>query len=154
MKHIRWSFVDRVAAAVVFLGFALTGLWFTFPTSAFIRPISLSIQQDQVRFVRETPFGSVQARWVSEITLIDGDGFECNSGHWRNAEYQPIDGNTVVYQIGAWADRCIEAGPPFYLTTTRQVLLWGVIPLKPMRSTTEIQGERDPGVVIVIPAEQ
>ena len=135
-------------------GFLATGLWFMFPTSVFIQPISLTITGHQVRFVRETPYGSVQARWVSEITLIDGDGFECNSGAWRNAEYQPIEGNTVVYDLGDSADRCVEAGPPFCLTTTRQALLWGIIPLKPLRTTTEIQGERDPGVIIVIPVEQ
>lgn len=144
-KRIRWSFSDKLQAALVVIGFILTALWFAFPSSAFINQVSLTVAGDKVRFIRELPYGTVTARWRSEITLIDGDGFECQSGGWRLAEYQMIKGNTVTYKLGPWGQDCLDAGPPFYLTTTRQVLLLGVIPLRPDSQTTEVQGERPRG---------
>ncbi|KQI68685.1 hypothetical protein AN189_07190 [Loktanella sp. 3ANDIMAR09] len=129
------------------------------PSSLFLRDISLTVDGRTVRYVRETPFGDVTAEWHAEITLIDGDGFECASGPWAVATYQQIPGNTVTYDLGSWADKCIEAGPPFYLTTTRRVLLFGVIPLRKMVQRTEVEGERpaptiDDVTIIVVPGEQ
>ena len=144
-KRMRWSLLDKLALLAVIAGMILTVLWLAFPTSLFIKQVSLSVENRTVRFVRELPYGHISARWRSEITLIDGDGYECNSGAWRVAEYQPILGNTVTYDLGEWADRCIVAGPPFYLTTVRQALIFGVIPLRPDRQTTEVQGERPRG---------
>ncbi|NOD65749.1 hypothetical protein [Ruegeria sp. HKCCD6109] len=111
--------------------------WLFVPSTLFVNPISMTLKGDQVRFVRETPYGTVQARWRSEITLI-GDGFECNSGRWQEATYQEIKGNTVTYRIGDWANDCLEAGPPFFLRTTRKVILFGWLPLRPDVSTTEV----------------
>lgn len=146
-KRMRWSVLDKLALLAVIFGMISTVLWISFPTSIFIKQVSLTVENRTVRFVRELPFGIVSAQWRSEITLIDGDGYECNSGSWRVAEYQPIPGNTVTYDLGAWADRCIVAGPPFYLTTVRQALIFGVIPLRPDRQTTEVHGERPRGQV-------
>jgi hypothetical protein len=144
-KRIRWSMSDRIKLTFVILGFIVTALWFAFPTSFFIKPVSLTIEGREGRFVRETPYGLVAGRWRSEITLIDGDGFECSTKEWKLEDYQPIKGNAVTFNLGPWADDCIEAGPPFYLTTTRQVLLFGFIPLREDRQRTEILGETPRG---------
>lgn len=154
MKDLKWNFADRLALVLTVAGFLGGALWIMVPTSVFIREISLTVTGPTVRFVRELPFGHVSARWRSEITLIDGDGFECNSGAWRQAEYQPIPGNTVTYQIGDWAKDCLEAGPPFYLSTTRQVLFMGIIPLRQSRHTTEVEGERNPDFMLIVPAQE
>lgn len=140
-KRIRWSVSDKIQAAAVVLGFILTALWFAFPTSAFIKQVSLTVDGERVRFIRELPYGTVTAEWRSEITLIDGDGYECTSKIWRVAEYQIIKGNTVTYDLGEWASKCLDAGPPFYLTTTRRVVLLGFIRLREDTTTTEVQGE-------------
>lgn len=123
--------------------------WWLTPSDLFIRSVSLTVEGDVVRFTRELPRGGVRARWHSEITLIDGEEYECNSGGWAIAHYQEVPGNTVRYTIGSWADRCIEAGPPFYITTTRQVLLFGFLPLRPSTERTEIQGTRETDAVPV-----
>ena len=134
---MRW-FLDRLALAMV----AGAALWVVVPSSLFIHPISLTIDAEGIsRFTRELPLGEVRARWHSEITLIDGEEFECNSGDWQFANYQQVPGNTVTYGSGDWADACFAAGPPFYITTTRQVLLFNVIPLRPMVTRTDILGE-------------
>lgn len=153
MKELKWHFADRLAAVLVVIGLLVSATWFLFPTRHLIREVALNVSGETVRFIRELPYGHVTARWRSEITLIDGDGFECNSGAWAEAEYQPIPGNTVTYRLGHWADACLDAGPPFYLTTTRQALLWGVIPLRPSRATTEVQGERDPAFQVIVPTD-
>lgn len=150
---MRWSVADRMAALAVGMGFLLSFLWVAVPSDLFIRTVALTVEGDRVRFVRELPFGQVDAQWRAEITLIDGDGFECNSGPWNVATYQPINGNTVTYQIGSWARQCLEAGPPFYLTTTRRVLLFGAIPLRRQIDVTEVQGDRPPGPIVFLPAE-
>lgn len=140
-----WFFLFIVVAAVV---------WFVLPSSLFIRDISLTVEGSRVQYVRETPFGTVDARWRSEITLIGDDAFECSSGDWEQATYQQQPGNTVTYNLGDWADDCIAAGPPFYLTTTRQVLAYGILPLRQTRQVTEIQGEREAPLILVVPTEQ
>lgn len=115
--------------------------WLFVPSTVFVKEVSTRVEGDQVRFIRETPYGTVQARWRTEITLIEGkEGFECSSGDWQEATYQQIPGNTVSYRIGEWADECLEAGPPFYLRTTRQVILFGWLPLRPDVNTTEVTG--------------
>ena len=149
----RWSFADRLGAVLVLLGMLATLAWFLLPSTLFIRTVAMDVKGATVRFVRELPFGTVDARWRAEITLIDGGGFECNSGAWVTATYQPVQGNTVTYQLGDWADDCVDAGPPFYLTTTRQVMLFGVIPLRQDTDVTEIEGTRPPGPIVVIPRE-
>lgn len=116
--------------------------WVAVPSSLFIVQISLTVKDGEVRLVRETPFGPVRARWWSEITLIDSDGFECNSGTKREAYYQEVPGNTVTYRLEGWANDCIDAGPPFYMTIHRQVMLLGFIPLRPVRTVTEILDSR------------
>ncbi|KQI68176.1 hypothetical protein AN189_12340 [Loktanella sp. 3ANDIMAR09] len=133
---------------VLFIG------WLLLPSGLFLRDISMTVDGRTVRYVRETPFGSVTAEWASEITLIDGEEFECSSGGWRVATYQEVQGNTVTYDLGAWADKCLEAGPPYYLTTVRRVLLLGRIPLREMRTITEVQGTRQPIELILVPVEQ
>ncbi|QFS83970.1 hypothetical protein [Roseivivax sp. THAF197b] len=150
---LRWQFADKMAAVLVVLAVMITALWLAVPSGIFIKTISLDLQDRTVRFVRELPFGTVDARWRSEITLIDGGGFECNSGDWGLATYQAIPGNTVTYHLGAWADDCLEAGPPLYLTTTRQVMLLGVIPLRQDVSVTEIEGNREPGEIFAVDPE-
>jgi len=139
------------------ISFVLVGgflLWLAVPSGLFLRDISMAVDGRTVRYVRETPFGAVTAEWTAEITLIDGAEFECSSGAWRVADYQQTKGNSVTYDLGPWADQCLEAGPPYYLTTTRRVLLMGVIPLRKMQTSTEVQGQREPIGIIVIPAEQ
>lgn len=120
----------------------LAVLWTMVPTNLFIREVAFDIDGRTVAFVREVPYGPVRGRWHSEITLINGGGVECNSGAWAFANYQIVPGNTVVYQIGDWATRCIQAGPPFYITTTRQVMLFDLIPLRPSTYISRIEGVR------------
>ncbi|KQI67058.1 hypothetical protein AN189_17705 [Loktanella sp. 3ANDIMAR09] len=159
MKQVQWSIMDKLAGVLVVLALVVSGAYLAVPSSLFLRDVSMTVDGDRVRYVRETPFGDVTAEWHAEITLIDGDGFECASGPWQVATYQAIPGNTVTYNLGSWADDCLEAGPPYYLTTTRRVLLFGVIPLRKMTQRTEVEGERpaptiDDVTIIVVPGEQ
>ena len=142
-KKLTWNFADRLGlfGCVAFL--FVTPLWILFPTDYLIREISYEVRGDRVRFVRETPFGAITARWRSEITLLDRDGLECRSGGWQLARYQHVRGNTITYEIGDWAAKCLADGPPYYVTNTRQALLFGVIPLRASVSITEVQSDDD-----------
>lgn len=149
--NIGWNVGDKIMAGLTVIFCVTTAAWFTLPTNFFIRQVSLEVDGGQVRFVRELPFGRVTAQWQSEITLLDG--FECNSGEWRIAQYQPVAGNTVRYDLGDWAAPCLAAGPPFYLTTTRRALLFGVIPLRASVTRTDVEGEVPAAVILVVPEE-
>ena len=126
--------LDKTAILFAFVFFA----WLSLPSSLFLREISTTVIGSQVTFVRELPLGPVTAEWQTEITLINEGGFECNSGAWQIAYYQEIKGNTVRYELQPWADDCINAGPPFYITNTRRVLLFGLIPLRSTVTVTDI----------------
>ena len=130
------TFLNRIDKSVILFALIFFA-WLSIPSSLFIREISTTVEGRQVTFVRELPLGPVTAEWQTEITLINEGGFECNSGAWQIAYYQEIQGNTVRYELQPWADNCINAGPPFYITNTRRVLLFGLIPL---RSSVTITG--------------
>lgn len=131
------SFFGKFDKSFFFLAFVFFA-WLSLPSSLFIREISTTVEGNEVTFVRELPLGAVTAEWQTEITLINGSGFECNSGAWRAAYYQELLGNTVRYELQSWADPCVEAGPPFYITNTRRVLLFGVIPLRKLVTITDV----------------
>ena len=131
------TFLNRIDKSVILFALIFFA-WLSVPSSLFIREISTTVDGHEITFVRELPLGSVTAEWQTEITLIDEGGFECNSGAWRVAYYQEAPGNTVRYELQPWADACIDAGPPFYITNTRRVLLFGVIPLRRVVSVTDV----------------
>lgn len=114
--------------------------WALASTDIFIRQAELRIDGEKVYFKRSTPFGTVSARWRSEIYVLDGSGRECHSGEWKVARYEARKSNAVTYSIGSWAAPCIELGQSYTVTTTRQVLLWEVFPLRPSTHVDLIKG--------------
>lgn len=116
-------------------------VWACIPSSLFLNPVSWKIDGNLIRFVRETPFGGVRANWEAEITLIDGGGFECRGS--GTAFYQVEPSNAVTYKIGEWARDCINAGPPFTIRQTWQVVLFDLIPLRKTSVTLVIEGIRE-----------
>ena len=131
------TFLNRIDKSVILFALVFFA-WLSVPSSLFIREISTTVDGHEITFVRELPLGPVTAEWQTEITLINAGGFECNSGAWQVAYYQETPGNTVRYDLQPWANACIDAGPPFYITNTRRVLLFGLIPLRSMVTVTDI----------------
>jgi hypothetical protein len=127
-------YIDKT---LVFFGL-LAVLWLCIPSSLFIRHIDTRVDGNTVIFVRDLPFGTVPARWRSEITMLDGR--ECSSGAWRTSTYQEQANGIVSYELDEWAASCVSEGPPFVLRTHRQVLLFGLIPLRPSNTVTQVQG--------------
>ena len=143
--------VDWSAITLLILGL----LWAWVPSSFFVKTIALSYDVERQTFTltREVnPFLQIKnddvnghvGRWWSEIILIDGEAFECQSENVRNAFYQQVSGNTVRYKLDIWAAECLDSGPPFYVIQHRQVMLFGWLPLRPDVSYSEIQRETQP----------
>lgn len=109
----------------------IPALWLAIGSSLFITDPQTTIDGRDVTFTRGTPFGTVHARWKSEIVVLDGTAFECSSGVWRNSVYQPTKGDAITYQIEDWALPCLARGANYTITTTRQVMIWDTIPLRP-----------------------
>lgn len=147
---LRWSFLDKLAAAGSILAAVMAVLWIAFPSAFFVRSIELTYNPETrvftfVREIRPTWFlmpgadgAGYDARWWSEVVVIAPEPFECHSGAWRNAFYQETTGNAVSYRNGAWIEDCLNAGWPFYIEARRQVMLFGVIPLRPDRWVSDV----------------
>lgn len=116
--------------------------WVSTPSAMFFNPVSLTLEGERLTFVRDTPFGEVNILWIGEIILLDQDNFECSGQGNRMA--QVADGNVVSANIGVWARPCIEAGAPFILRYQYQVVLWGLIPLRPVEISLKVNGEVAP----------
>ena len=131
-----WNNLDWIGAAAILIFV----IWVAIPSSLFLKPESVAVSEDgQVVFVRSLPLGRVTARWTIKIRVIYSDGHVCvNSGE---TVYTQEDDNTVVYNFGEWADRCLEQGPPLNVIFTRQVLLLGIIPLRPTTQEADILPE-------------
>lgn len=104
-------------------------VWICTPSTMFFNPISLTLEGDQLTFVRDTPFGDVPIDWIGEITLLDEDNFECAGSGRRIAQNEKS--GLITGKIGAWAKPCLDAGAPFILRYQYQVRLLGLIPLRP-----------------------
>lgn len=109
------------------------------PSSVFLDARRTVVEGRDVIFTRFTPYGEVLARWHSEITVLDGTDRECSSGEWSVATYQDRKSNAVTYELGDWALPCLEMGERYTLSTTRQVLLWGWLPLRPISTIDTIE---------------
>lgn len=116
------------------------GVYLAVPSSMFFRPIALTIDGDDLRFVRETPFGAVDVSWSAEMVLLATEGYECVGSGVR--EIQPAPGNVVRGKIGPWAEFCIDLGPPFVLRYHYQVLLFGWLPLRPTEIAITVEAEQ------------
>ena len=127
--------------------------WLAFPTGFFIQPISISYSAATdnfmfTRIVRDGPLVSVReatgergyrVRWMSEINFTQTDRqLECSSGPARVAFFQIGASDTVEYPALEWAQRCLGAGPPLLIVNTRQIMLWGWLPLKPMVTAAQL----------------
>lgn len=117
------------------LGGAVTGILYAgVTTEAFLRPVSLTVKDDQVTFVRETPLGGVTARWSSEYALVQSDGVtECSAS--GTAFYQDAPGNSVTYTISDELRPCLEGEGQVIVHQQWQALLWDVFPLWPYRQS-------------------
>lgn len=111
--------------------------WLVGSTGMVIVPSGIHYSGRDVTFVRATPFGDMLAEWSTEIR-VSSTGRECYSGT-HLAEYQQKPDNTVVYELGEWANKCLEEGPPLVIVNTIQAKLFGIIPLRPISIVSIIE---------------
>lgn len=127
--------------------------WLAIPSDYFVKPVSLQYDSETRQFVffrevsprlsvtEETANGPVSGHWGewwSEVSLVGKGAKECPSGPGVKSFYQIRD--SVSYELGDWATPCLDAGPPFFVTTRRQVLLFGWLPLRPSTNIDIIKG--------------
>ena len=124
--------LDAIASVFLLLGIIVLAT----PPTWFLRPVSYSIADGRVMFVREIPLGPVSGQTRVEVLRLDGT--QCTSGGWAETHWQHAEGNAVSYPVPAWMQPCIDAGPPYYITVLRRVWLWGLIPLRTIRTTTDV----------------
>lgn len=122
-RFLRFVFVTMGAVILLML------VWLATPSSVFYKPISLAIAGRDLTFLRETPFGPVTVHWIGEVTMLDKESLECmNEGSFIGQDGQD---ELLTVPVGEWAYRCIDQGKPFILRYQFQVMLGGVLPLRP-----------------------
>lgn len=150
-RHLQW--VIYVLATIVALISAPLILWLTNPTELYYRHVSTSIEQNEdgawlAYITRELPRGTVKGRWKLEVWVRRGEMSTVCTKPWSGiVEYQQENGPTVSYELPDRVQRCMNAAPPISLIWTRQIFLFGWLPLAPAVTNVEI-------APVVTPAER
>jgi len=142
---MKWHWFDRLGLWFLIATITIGGLWLGVGSSIFLHPISLTMHGHKYVFLRETPFGDVDARWSAELTLLDragraSEGYECYGEGRRHVQVARRD--MASGKFGKWATDCIEAGPPMVLRVRYTVMLFGMIPLRPVNFVQDIPEDR------------
>jgi len=153
LRRSSWGPTDWVACVISLL----IAVWLILPSSAFIRPVGLSIYDGRILFTRATPLGSVYAYWGTEVQSSlgechapdvpsrtfyqsrSGSGIADSPGRTKHGEL------TVVFGIHPLLKPCIpDGGERFVVVDTHQVLIFGVIPLRAARSRWSCHADGSP----------
>lgn len=137
--------LDFISLAILLLA----GLWLSVPSSVFIKPQALIYDGRQATLRRLTPWGAIDAEWHRELYVV-GTRFECHAppivqrvqkidGYTNPETGEMVAADTVSWTVGGEALDCLRAEPPIIATHTWRVLIFGVIPLRPVRLTTTIE---------------
>lgn len=113
--------------------------WLSTPSSIFFNPLKLYIKDEKITLVRITLAENTEIEWIGEITLLGRDGFQCHGYGKYITSYE--ENNIVTRDIGLWAKPCLDQGAPFILRYSYQVIVLGILPLRPVGISTEILGE-------------
>lgn len=132
--------IDILALFIV----VLMGLWYAFPTSAFIVPQSILYNGRDVVFVRLTPFGGMHGDWVTDIEMINSDK-ECTAD--GKAYYQVVDDgskknfakNTVRYRTDPRLWPCLDSFGEKKITHYRTAKLFNILPLRTSQDTITLR---------------
>ena len=103
-----------------------------------LNPISISIADGRMVFVRELPLGAQTARWKSEI-FVPSTGDECEVSGENMYHPRPFD--TLRFDIDGVLLRCLEAPGIKVMTSQWTVILFGWFPLRPVTLVTTFGGE-------------
>lgn len=139
-----WGFPTKAAFAAI----AAATLWFSVPSSIFIRPVNVAVVKDPSdRWVmiseRETPYGAVSIHFQALVQVLGReDGQDCQFS--SDALVVPKENNITRVDITDWAAPCLDAGPPISVKLTRTVHLFNVIPLRPVHYSFTINPESAP----------
>ena len=131
-------------AALVLASVILFGIWFAVPSSIFLRPQAIVYERDadgrvHTVFLRETPFGTVRAKWTAEGQVI-ASAVEC--AERGESEYQPIPAspqrvaNTVRWPTSPEMLRCVEASRPVIVQYRWQVVEIHGFSVPPLRAVS------------------
>jgi len=130
---MRRPFLQRLADWLVFAAAIILIAYLALPSRLFVKVQSITYTEREVYMVRETPFGAVTARWSTEVLPLAEGAADCSAS--GVARYQAEPKNAVRFEADPRLWPCIDAGPPYAIRDEWQVLLFGVIPLRPYSLT-------------------
>lgn len=139
-----WGLPTKLALAAI----AMAALWFSVPSSVFIRPVNVAVIKDPSdRWImiseRETPYGAVSVHFQAVVQVLGReDGQDCQ--YSSDALIIPKKNNITRFDITDWAGPCLDAGPPISVRLTRSVQLFNIIPLRPVHYSFTINPDSAP----------
>lgn len=142
-RHLQYL-VYVLATLVALIGAPLI-LWLTNPSELYYRHVSTSVEQTEdgrwiAYITRELPRGTVKGRWNLEVWVRRGELSSVCHKPWSGVvTYDEGNGPTVSYELPDRVQRCMNAAPPISLIWTRQIFLFGWLPLAPTVTNVEIE---------------
>lgn len=123
--------------------------WVVLPSAWFIDPVAVHYDGREVTIIRRVPHGPMYATWSREMHVV-GTERDCYAPD-VSSYVMPFRGGrdtqsaeiTATYREGGWALPCLTAEPPIIAVHTWQVRLFGIIPLRPVRTTATIERRFD-----------
>jgi hypothetical protein len=132
-------FSQRLADWLVYTGAILLVAYFVLPSRLFLDVQNITYTGRDAVMVRHTPLGEVTARWHTEVVPEADDAADCSAS--GEAPYQVEKLDTVRFTADPRLWPCIDAGPPYAIRDSWQVLLFGMVPLRPYSITTIYTGD-------------
>lgn len=121
------------AFGAAMLPFALTGILLVLHTTANYIVPSIWIydrETGMVSFTR-TVHQDTDANWSHEITLADGTSCSASG----ESSYRVDEKNPAEWKASPSLVRCLNSDQPYVSRIKWSALLWGVVPLRPVRLT-------------------
>lgn len=146
MIRLRLAFFALLIFTVVFG--AGTVWWLMHPSRVFYTPVAATIEKNEAGnwtavVTRTLPRGDVWVRWSATVWVRrDGDSVSCTREVSEPTLYLENNGPTIFYELPDNLARCMDEAPPISITWSRQVMLFGWLPLIPVDATISIHSNK------------
>jgi len=147
IKPIRFLDSREIALRGIFNALILValifGLWLATPSSLFFAPRAVSISGYEVTVARDFPlsgiFGAPFIRYTETVRDLTEFNYPCTENNFPGFQYSTD--RYASWDIEEWAAPCMSGNYQWSAEWT--VMLFGIIPLRPVTMTTIIRGNEE-----------
>ncbi len=147
--------VILIALLLVVIGLVTAiALWVVTPSSNYIQVSGYSVEKLDGEWwatsARDLPHGSILADWSVTFIVNSPEHNRVCRAEGRDV-YDEGRPSPVTYTVSPWADACLNVRDPVFVTVTRTVRLFGLIPLYPAQFSFQVLPHGDIRAVPSLP---